>query len=82
IENKDKVRTSVFVDSGNVFSSDCKVTQKQCSEFDLNKLSVAAGFSFQWLSPIAPLSFSFSRPLAEQPLDETEFFQFSLGRTF
>ncbi|MBX2807500.1 MAG: outer membrane protein assembly factor BamA [Cellvibrionaceae bacterium] len=82
IENKDKIRTSVFVDSGNVFSTACRTTQQQCTALDLDKLSVSAGFSFQWLSPIAPLSFSFSRPLVEQPLDETQFFQFFLGSTF
>lgn len=82
VSNKDKVRTTFFVDAGNVFSSNCGVYQENCSEIDLGKLSISGGFSLQWLSPIAPLSFSFARPLVEQPFDETEFFQFSLGRTF
>ena len=82
VSNKDKVRTTFFVDAGNVFSSNCGNFQENCSELDPGKLSVAGGFSLQWLSPIAPLSFSFARPIVEQPFDKTEFFQFSLGTTF
>jgi len=82
VKDKDKVRTTFFIDAGNVFSTDCGDLQANCSALDIGKLSVAYGFSLQWLSPIAPLSFSFSRPLVEQPFDRPKFFQFSLGRTF
>jgi len=82
VKNRDKVRTTFFIDAGNVFSSNCGEFQENCSNLDPSKLSVAAGFSLQWLSPIAPLSFSFARPLVEQPFDRPDFFQFSLGQTF
>ena len=80
--NRDSVRTAIFVDSGNAFSTECSSTQQQCFSADFDKLSASAGVSLQWLSPIAPLSFNFSRPLVEQDLDKTEFFQFSLGASF
>lgn len=82
IKNKDKVRTTFFIDAGNVFSTNCGTLQINCSTVDFSRLSVSGGVSLQWLSPIAPLSFSFARPLVEQPFDSAEFFQFSLGRTF
>lgn len=78
----DKVRTSLFVDSGNVFSTDCGPSQANCGNFDAGNLSVAAGIGLQWLSPIGPMSFSFSSALVEQPFDDPESFQFTLGRSF
>jgi outer membrane protein insertion porin family len=80
--DSDKMRTTLFVDSGNVFSDNCGPLQRNCGDLDLNKLSVAAGFGFQWISPVGPMSFSFSTPLVEQPFDQTEEFQFTLGRSF
>jgi len=65
VKDKDKVRTTFFVDAGNVFSTNCGALQANCSEIDPEKLSITYGFSLQWLSPIAPLSFSFARPLVE-----------------
>lgn len=82
VKDNDKARIALFVDSGNVFSTDCGSGQENCGNVDLDKLSVAAGISFQWLSPVGPLSFNFARPIVEQPFDETESFQFSLGRSF
>lgn len=82
IKDNDKARITLFVDSGNVFSTDCGSGQLNCGNVDLDKLSVAAGISFQWLSPVGPLSFNFARPIVEQPFDETKSFQFSLGRSF
>ncbi len=82
IKENDKARMSLFVDSGNVFSTDCGSLQANCDNVDLGKLSVSGGISLQWLSPVGPMSFNFSRPIVEQPFDEPESFQFSLGRSF
>lgn len=82
VKDNDKARIALFVDSGNVFSTDCGSGQENCDNVDLGKLSISTGISFQWLSPVGPLSFNFARPLVEQPFDETETFQFSLGRSF
>ncbi|MFT6387192.1 MAG: outer membrane protein insertion porin family [Cellvibrionaceae bacterium] len=82
VKENDKARIALFVDSGNVFSTDCGPGQENCDNLDLAKLSVSGGISFQWLSPVGPLSFNFARPIVEQPFDETEAFQFSLGRSF
>ncbi|MGH1486283.1 MAG: outer membrane protein assembly factor BamA [Cellvibrionaceae bacterium] len=82
ISNSDKLRSVFFIDSGNVFSNNCGPLQENCDNVDLSKLSVSAGIAFQWLSPVGPMSFNFSKPLVEQPFDKTESFQFSLGRSF
>jgi len=76
------LRTLFFVDAGNVFSDSCSSGQRNCSDIDLNRLSASAGLGLQWLSPVGPLSLYFSKALQEQPLDETESFQFSLGQRF
>lgn len=82
IADNDKARLALFVDSGNVFSTSCNVTQANCDDIDLGNLSVAAGISIQWLSPIGPLGFNLSNAIKEQPFDQTESFQFTLGRSF
>ena len=40
------------------------------------------GASFNWLSPIGPLTFALSRPFNDQPQDELEQFQFAIGTLF
>jgi outer membrane protein insertion porin family len=82
IEYTDKARVLVFVDSGNVFSTNCRSTQANCDDIDFAKMSASAGIGIQWISPIGPLGFNFSSAIKEQPFDKTESFQFSLGRSF
>lgn len=64
-------RLQVFVDGGQVFANDETV------EFD--DIRFSAGVGFNWISPVGPLSISYSVPLNEEDGDETEGFQFSVG---
>lgn len=66
-----QIRTMLFVDAGNVYHTDL---------LDTGDLRVTTGISLSWLTAIGPLSFSLSRPLNKQPGDETQVFQFSIGR--
>lgn len=78
-----KLRSLLFVDAGNVFASDCLSSNPNCSsgiEYDEFRSSVGVGIS--WLTFIGPLSFSFATPIVSEDGDETESFQFALGRTF
>ncbi|MGF1548359.1 MAG: outer membrane protein assembly factor BamA [Thiotrichales bacterium] len=68
------VRMGVFVDAGNVFATH--------DDFDSGELRTSAGISFEWLSPIGPLVFSYAKPLNDQPGDERQDFQFSIGAQF
>lgn len=81
-KNIKSLRTIFFIDAGNVFSDNCGSTQSNCSNLDLGKLSSSTGVGLQWLSPIGPLSMYISKSLQEQPNDQTESFQFSLGQSF
>ncbi len=82
VGNASSVRTVMFYDMGNVFSSNCRSTQENCSNFKFEELRQAAGFSLTWLSGFGPLSFSFGFPLNDKEGDDTQFFEFSLGGVF
>ena len=89
------VRTSLFVDAGNVW--DTEFDLKEFEGFEISPQSLiqeipdfsdagayraSAGISVQWFSPMGPIVLSVSKPLKEQLFDETETFTFSFGRTF
>jgi outer membrane protein insertion porin family len=91
-EFSNSVRTSFFVDVGNVWDT----------EFDLDNYSnlsdsqqsiltdysdpgtyrSSAGMSIQWLSPMGPMVFTWSKPIKQYDGDEHEFFSFNIGTTF
>ncbi|MGF1642982.1 MAG: outer membrane protein assembly factor BamA [Thiotrichales bacterium] len=68
------VRMGLFVDAGNVFAT--------TDDFETEELRSSAGVSFEWLSPIGPLVFSYAKPLNDKPGDERQDFQFSIGAQF
>lgn len=83
IEDRRSLQTSLFVDAGNVFTTNCFASGLDCEEgVQLGELRYSAGASLTWLTAIGPLSFSIARPLNKQSGDRTEFFQFSIGQTF
>ncbi len=69
-ENK-SLRLSAFFDIGNVF--------ERRKDFSADELRYSTGISIQWLTPMAPLTFSYAWPLNDKPQDDLERFQFSLG---
>ena len=87
------VRTSVFVDVGNVWDTefdydeykDLTVIQgsSELADFsDPSRYRASAGLSVQWISPMGPMVFSWSRPIKEYDGDSHEFFSFNIGTTF
>lgn len=72
IENR-SVRMGAFVDVGNVFNNP--------DDFDQDELRSSIGLSFEWLSPIGPLTFSYADTLHHKPGDERQAFQFYIGGT-
>lgn len=92
-ETKNSVRTSFYVDVGNVW--DTEFDYEAYSQLDLaaqsrtlhdysdpSRYRVSAGISIQWLSPMGPLTVSFGRPLKTQEGDRTQTFSFNIGTTF
>ncbi len=82
IKDQRSVRTSIFLDTGNVYSTNCWASQLDCSNVDLSKLNAAAGLGVTWITGFGPLTFSIAKPVKENPEASSEFFQFSLGTGF
>lgn len=86
------VRTSLFVDVGNVWDTEFDLDDyRALADTEFNKIAdysdpgryrASAGLSVQWLSPMGPMIFSFSRALKEESGDEVKFFSFNIGQTF
>ncbi len=88
------VRTSVFVDVGNVWDTEFDIDQYSgltqsdtrygalMDYSDWTQYRSSAGISVQWLSPMGPMVFSFSRALQERDGDDAKFFTFNIGQTF
>ena len=83
VKDQRTVQSAFFIDSGSVFDTDCEEDfQLGCLDVSFDSLSSAAGIGLTWLSGFGPLTFSVSKPLHKQELDEDEFFEFSLGTSF
>jgi outer membrane protein insertion porin family len=76
------MRPVLFIDSGNVFNSKCPKVSTVCDEIDLNLLRYSVGFSLTWITGMGPMTFGIAKAFNYSDSDETEFFQFELGRTF
>ena len=89
------MRTSIFVDAGNVWDTQFDQSRFEGLQIDPNSVlgnvpdfgdagnyRASYGVSLQWYSPFAPLQFSLSRPLKSEPYDDTETFTFAIGKTF
>ncbi len=83
IKDQSQLRSSVFVDAGNVYADTCYLSTTQgCGSVDFTQLAVSLGFGVTWYSPMGPLSFSLAMPIKKPENAETQVFQFSLGQTF
>jgi outer membrane protein insertion porin family len=74
IRDSKAFRLTTFVDVGNVFGPG--------QRFDLQELRASAGVSGIWLSPFGPLTISLGWPFNDQPGDDIQNFQFTLGTAF
>ncbi|MCZ6804668.1 MAG: outer membrane protein assembly factor BamA [Proteobacteria bacterium] len=73
-EFKKSVRVTGFFDAGNVFGSD--------EDVSLDELRYSTGVSAIWISPFGAVSVSYALPIAEEPEDEIQEFQFNFGTSF
>lgn len=91
-EFSNSVRTSFFVDAGNVWDTEfdldnySNLAQREQDKLidysDIGRYRSSAGMSIQWLSPMGPMVFTWSKPIKEYDTDEHEFFSFNIGTTF
>ena len=82
IKDQRSVRSAFFIDFGNVFSTNCGQLQANCTDVDLNELRYSVGLGLSWITGFGPLTFSYAKPFNDNEQDETEAFQFSVGRSF
>ena len=73
------VRTFLFVDAGTVYETE---RADIFEDFESQDIRSSVGLGLTWLTAIGPLSFNLAKALDDQPGDDTEVFQFSLGQTF
>ena len=59
---------------GTVFAQD--------DEIDFNELRYSYGVGLFWYSPVGPLSLSYAIPINDEPGDDLEKFQFTIGKGF
>ncbi len=76
------IRTFMFLDGGQVFQTTLATEPERDFDFDANEIRYAYGIGMTWLTAIGPLSFNFAQPINDEPGDNTETFQFSLGQVF
>lgn len=91
-EVKNSVRTSLFVDAGNIWDTEFDYENlsqlDNLSAIDLIDYSdaslyrLSSGVSLQWLSPMGPMIFSFARALKKREGDRVDIFSFNVGTTF
>ena len=67
------VRTSLFVDAGNVHNA---------GDFQFGQLRAATGLNLAWLTPVGPLTLVLAKPLNKKPGDLTQSSHITLGRSF
>ena len=95
VDFDNSVRTSLFVDAGNVwdteFDYDSYKDLNLISSYsddglidysDPTLYRASGGVSVQWLSPMGPMVFSFSKVIQEREGDDSKFFTFNIGQTF
>src|SRR5471030_340110 len=68
------MRLAVFLDGGQVFGEDEKVS--------ISDLRYSTGLSFSWNSPMGPLRLSYGHPLNAKAGDRIQHFQFQFGQVF
>jgi outer membrane protein insertion porin family len=95
VDFDNSVRTSLFVDVGSIwdteFDFDRYTTLDVNTSFNNDGLidysdpslyRASGGLSVQWLSPMGPMVFSFSKVIQEREGDDSKFFTFNIGQTF
>ncbi|WP_420841655.1 outer membrane protein assembly factor BamA [Halioglobus maricola] len=82
IKDRSQLRSAFFVDVGNVFNTNCSVSQINCFDVDVDELRYSVGVGVTWITGFGPMTFSLAKPINAGDEDEEEAFQFTLGRGF
>ena len=72
-----RATTFLFLDMGNVWGADYS-----SSISDSSKLRTSTGIALDFISPVGPLSFTYSIPLSKASTDKEQNFLFNIGSSF
>ena len=78
-EDKDK-RLVLFIDGGQVY--DANGIYDPNGNVDLGEMRYSAGIALNWFSALGPLNISYALPINDEPGDDLENLQFTLGTLF
>ena len=82
IEDQSQFRTAVFIDVGNVFSTNCASYQTECFAPDFDELRGSYGHGGSAITPFGPISVYVAIPFNNGPLDRVKRFEFTVGNKF
>ena len=77
LQTQENMDLKVFFDAGNIWGVDYSNTLD-----DSNTIRTSTGVALEIVTPVGPLSFSYSEVLSKASTDKTESFKFQLGTTF
>jgi len=77
----DNLRTSVFVDAGNVYTSLNNRGYGGSSTMS-GPIRYSTGIEADWITPFGPIELSLATPINSRKGDDKQFFQWSLGANF
>ena len=75
-DDKDNINVKLFLTTGSIWNSDYI-----SSSTDID-LRTSVGTSFDFITPIGPISLSYATPLEKNNSDKSRFFNFSIGTSF
>lgn len=82
VKDRRSMKSVFFVDMGYVYNTNCPEVSVNCEDLDFQEMRWSAGVALTWITGFAPISFSLAIPINNESRDDTESFQFELGRTF
>ncbi len=84
VRDQRSIRSSLFLDAGNVFLTERSSGIPDGPEDDVNlsDLRYSVGIGLTWITGFGPLTFSLAKPLNDESGDDTQIFQFSFGQAF
>ena len=74
-DDKDNINVKFFLTTGSIWNSD------YISSSDID-LRTSIGTSFDFITPVGPISFSYATPIEKSNSDKTRPFNFSIGTSF
>ena len=82
-KSQSSFRTALFLDAGNTFTDECRSYNPSCyNGVRLSDIRYSVGIDFTWISPLAPLSFSYGIPLNARDSDDITNFAFNIGVSY